>query len=209
MLWKKVSRAGAVGSTKATRKLGRWRKWRSSSKTHDSSLCQSSRYQRRRLSNTPSAKLRVIRRRYLKLFFYLFILLPSSWIPVQPVGSPIQDFFGCWTGKPIFLVSHITWECGNMLPSAARSIALAKFCKYQMCAKTALAVLKFPSSAKKSSWTSNTCWKFSIGFKNIFLWFDMARFCFERTWETYIEQEVTESFCLDADPILIYNYSIC
>ena len=39
-LWKKISRAWAIGSTKAMRKVGRWRKQRSSSKTHDSSLCQ-------------------------------------------------------------------------------------------------------------------------------------------------------------------------
>ena len=38
--WKKISRALAIGSTKAMRKVDRWKKRRSSSKTHDSSLGQ-------------------------------------------------------------------------------------------------------------------------------------------------------------------------
>ena len=57
-----VSRAWAIGSTKAMRKVGRRRKRRSSSKRHDSILGRSRRYPCRRLSNTPSAKLGAIRR---------------------------------------------------------------------------------------------------------------------------------------------------
>ena len=60
--WKDISRSWAIGSLIAIREVGRWRKRRNPNKTHDSSLCQSSRYPRRRLSKTPGPKFGAIRR---------------------------------------------------------------------------------------------------------------------------------------------------
>ena len=50
------------GSTSPMREVGRWRRRRSPSTTHDSSLGQSHRNPRRHLSKTPGAKLGAIRR---------------------------------------------------------------------------------------------------------------------------------------------------